>query len=341
MIFGFGYFLVRLLDEKKISENDCNTIIGNINAAGTSEAILDVTVKAPDSLWQRTYIGPEGQLQLIDIDKEPQEEPKDGYQPFCVNRFEIDGVLLRDENILAHVMHCLCYGKKSMQVFFRTLYVMCIYDSKRKMATLATAWCYGIDYNISETPIILPVHKASLTGPNDYATALYPKEIATRSQKLKNTKYLHILDCFLELQEMAELKEWLSSQDQQEETSLTLQKTQQTQQRQETLTTTNKKAIFIFVFAGLVILSLAIIAAANIISWANLIKIALLSSIAAKTGIAAAGIVIGGVLLFFANRLRYKKNVFVCPCDKSCRKRCARGENSQEELLVRTKDIAQ
>jgi hypothetical protein len=134
------------------------------------------------------------------------------------------------------------------------------------------------------------------------------EQIAHNNPKLENKQYLYILNEFLPEEQRQQILQLTQNKD--------------------------RKAIFILAFAALVILSLAIIAAANIISWANLIKIALLNSIAAKAGIAAAGIIIGGVLLFFANRLRYTKNIFGCPCDESCRKCCARKKNSQEELPV-------
>jgi hypothetical protein len=304
MIFGFGYFLVRLLDEKKITEDECNKIIDAINAASAnnSEAILDVTVRAPDSLWQRIYIGPRGQLIL----RGTNEAVTDDCRPFCVNNFEDNGVPLRDENILAHATQCLCYGKKSMLESLRSLYEMNARGSDQKILDLINTWRGFVAW----PTITLPL--------NIYSGAIKDlnlKQFISNGPVLEDIKYLCILNEF--------------------------RLVEQRQQIAQLNSTKNKKAIFIFAFAGLIILSLAIIAAANIISWANLIKIALLSSIAAKAGIAAAGIVIGGVLLFFANRLRYKKNIFGCPCDESCRKHCVREENSQEELLARSKGITQ
>jgi hypothetical protein len=98
-----------------------------------------------------------------------------------------------------------------------------------------------------------------------------------------------------------------------------------------------KSHLWITFFILVVVISFAIIAAANIISWANIIKIAL--PITAKAGIAAAGIIFGGVLLFFANMLKCKKNIFNCPCDEFCKERCARGENSAEESLANQQSI--
>jgi hypothetical protein len=311
MIFGFGYFLVRILTEQgnRVDSTliaQINTIIGNINAATSSEAILDATVRREGSLWQRIYIGPRGELQIADS----ADQATAGYQPFFVNNFEANGVTLRDKNILAHVMHCLCYGIMSLDPKFRfkSLYNRFARDSDQKIARLVSAWCCTNE-DVVENLVTVPVSE------NIIDTVINLKQIVTNSPKLEGTRYLSVLNEFITVEQRRQIEQ------------LTLSK--------------GKKTFFIFAFAGLIILSLAIIAAANVISWANLIKIALLSSIAAKAGIAAVGIVIGGILLFLANMLRCRKDIFVCPCDESCRKHCVREENSQKELLAHSKGIAQ
>jgi hypothetical protein len=291
MVFGFGYFLVRILSEYEYEVDDSlikriNTIIDDINAATSSDGILAATVEKEDSLWQIIYIGPRGELQIADY----ADQAKADYQPFYVADFETKGVPLRSRNIPAHIIQYLCYGAKGVHQAFRQQYTLSAKDSMRSIAALINA-CRG--GNEDET-VVLPISPSAGNIGMVLSTTL-----AADNSKLSNTQYLCILNEFL------------------------------TAGRQ-----LYKKTIFIFAFAGLVILSLAIIAAANIISWANLIKIALLSSITAKAGISAAGIVIGGILLFLANRLRYKKNIFVCPCDEFCRKHCARGEDSEGEPLI-------
>jgi hypothetical protein len=302
MIFAFGYFLVRLLTKQLIDESDCNENIRAINAARSSKEILDATFRKENSLWQRIYIGHEGDLILLDSD---DQVPK-AYIQLYGNYFEDLGIQLRSYCILAHIMRCLCYGSMGLPTKSRELYKQNAVGSNRKIAMLVNAWRNS---NVNELKAVtLPI----FTGLRDVATSVNLKQVALKGPQLKDEddRYLYILEQFI---------------------------TAEQQQRKQLY----KKIIFIFAFAGLVILSLAIIAAANIISWANLIKIALLSSIAAKAGIAAAGIVIGGVLLFLANRLRYKKNIFGCPCDEFCRGRCVREENSEEELLAHSKGITQ
>jgi hypothetical protein len=318
MVFGFGYFLVRILTEYE-GENiaslveQVNTIIDAINIATTSEAILDATVRKEGSLVQLLCIGPKGELQITAAD---QEVPKD-YRRFYVNDFETNGVLLSEASganseVLAHIIHCLCYGRMGMPERFRT--VKAIYNNNasnsiKKIETLISVWRNPNEHVSTMLPIS--------TGDGGASVHLSLVQAAYIGPTLTDNKYFDII--------LRQFSEQIQQQQQQQ---------QQVAELEES--TLNKDK---FAFAALVILGLAIIAAANIISWANLIKIALLSSIAAKAGIAAAGIVIGGVLLFLANRLRYKRDIFYCPCDRFCEECCARKENSQEELLVRARDI--